>query len=49
MATSFDEITVRVLARTVVDRKEVREWLDEMGADQFEIPPEGVVSNPALL
>ena len=49
MATSFDEITVRVLARTVVDRKEVREWLDEMGADQFEIPPEGGVSNPALL
>ena len=49
MATSFDEITVRVLASTVVDRKAVREWLDEMGADEFEIPDEEIVSDPALL
>lgn len=49
MATSFDEITVRVLARTVVDRNAVREWLDEMGADEFEIPDEEAVSDPALL
>lgn len=49
MATSFDEISVRVLARTVVDREAVREWLDEMGADEFEIPPEEAVSDPALL
>lgn len=49
MAISFDEITVRVLANTVVDRKAVREWLDEMGADEFEIPNEEVVSDPALL
>lgn len=49
MATSFNEITVRVLAKTVVDRKAVREWLDEMGADEFEIPSEESVSDPALL
>lgn len=49
MATSFNEITVRVLARTVVDREAVREWLDEMGADEFEIPDEETVSDPALL
>lgn len=49
MATSFNEITVRVLARTVVDREAVREWLDEMGADEFEIPSEEAVSDPALL
>ena len=49
MATSFNEISVRVLARTVVDREAVREWLDEMGADEFEIPSEETVSDPALL
>ena len=49
MATSFNEITVRVLARTQVDRVAVREWLDEMGADEFEIPSEDAVSDPALL
>lgn len=49
MASSFDEITVRVLAKTVVDREAVREWLDEMGADEFEIPSEEAVSDPALL
>ncbi len=49
MASSFDEISVRVLASTVVDREEVREWLDEMGADEFEIPGEEAVSDPALL
>lgn len=45
----FNEISVRVLARTVVDRKAVREWLDEMGADAFEIPSEDAVTDPALL
>ncbi len=49
MATSFNEISVRVLARTRVDREAVREWLDEMGVDEFEIPPEEAVSDPALL
>jgi len=49
MAQSFNEISVHVLARTVVDRKAVRVWLDEMGADQFEIPSENIVSDPAFL
>lgn len=49
MATSFNEISVRVLARTTVDREAVREWLDEMGADEFEIPSKEAVSDPALL
>lgn len=49
MATSFNEISVRILARTTVDREAVREWLDEMGADEFEIPSEEAVSDPALL
>lgn len=49
MATSFAEISVHTLARTVVDRNAVRVWLDEMGADEFEIPEEEEVSDPALL
>lgn len=49
MAHSFNEITVRVLAETKVNREAVREWLDEMGADEFDIPPEETVSDPALL
>jgi len=50
MATSFDEISVRVLSKTVVDREAVREWLDEMGVSaEFEIPSEEIVSDPALL
>src|SRR3989344_9529865 len=49
MASWFNEITVRVLARTRVDRDAVREWLDEMGADEFKIPSEDAVSDPALL
>lgn len=49
MAQSFNEITVRVLARTKVDRQAVREWLDEMGADEFEIPSQEAVSDPSLL
>lgn len=49
MATSFNEISVRNIAKTVVDREEVRAWLDEMGANEFEIPEEDAVSDPALL
>jgi len=37
------------VAKTVVDRDEVKRWLDFVGADEFEIPPDGAVSNPALL
>jgi len=32
-----------------VDREEVRKWLDHLGAEDYEIPPDGAVSNPALL
>lgn len=49
MPKSFNEITVRALARTKVDRDAVREWLDEMGADEFDIPSEEATSDPALL
>lgn len=49
MATPFAEISVRVLARTVVDREAVRAWLDEMGASEFEVPGEESVTDPALL
>lgn len=49
MASSFNEITVHTLARTQVDREAVRVWLDELGADEFEIPPEEAVSDAALL
>jgi thymidylate synthase (FAD) len=37
------------IARTVVDREEVRRWLDHVGAENFTIPEDGAVSNPALL
>jgi thymidylate synthase (FAD) len=49
MPESFNEISVYVLARTQVDRSAVRAWLDEMGADEFEIPAEEAVTDPALL
>ena len=37
------------IARTQVDREQVRRWLDHVGAEKFEIPTEGAVSDPALL
>ena len=37
------------IARTMVDREAVRRWLDRIGADSYEIPEEGAVSDPALL
>lgn len=37
------------IGRTQVDREEVRRWLDYVGAENYEIPQEGTVSNPALL
>lgn len=49
MASSFNDISVHTLARTKVDREAVRIWLDEMGADEFEIPSEEAVTDPALL
>ncbi len=49
MAAFFDDIRVHVLARTRVDREAVRAWLDDLGADEFEIPSEETVTDPALL
>lgn len=49
MAKSFDKIRVFNIARTVVDREVVRAWLDDLGANEFEIPEEEAVNDPALL
>jgi thymidylate synthase (FAD) len=37
------------IARTQVDKDEVRRWLDHIGAEDYVIPDDGAVSNPALL
>lgn len=42
-------IEVFNIARTQVDRDAVRRWLDHIGANEFEIPDDGGVSDPALL
>lgn len=49
MASSFNEIRVFQIAKTVVDREAVRLWLNDLGADEFEIPEQEAVSDPALL
>jgi thymidylate synthase (FAD) len=43
------QIEIFNIARTVIDREEVRRWLDHVGASNYEIPEDGAVSNPALL
>jgi thymidylate synthase (FAD) len=45
----FRDINVTCLARTTVDRANVRRWLDELGATAFEIPPPEQVCDSALL
>lgn len=42
------EIEVFNIARTQVDRLQVKRWLERLGADGYEIPSENVVSDPAL-
>jgi thymidylate synthase (FAD) len=37
------------IARSEVDREEVKRWTDFIGADEFELPEEESVTNPALL
>jgi len=37
------------IARTMVDRELVRKWLDHIGADDYNVPEQGAVSDPALL
>lgn len=49
MSMPFTEINPKCLAQTKVNREAVREWLDELGAYEFEIPPEDMISDPALL
>jgi len=49
MAESFDQIRVFRIAKSVVDREQVRAWLDDLGANEFVIPDEETVSDPALL
>jgi thymidylate synthase (FAD) len=43
------DIKVFPIAKTQVDRKEVRKWLDHIGADGYSLPEEGTVTDPALL
>jgi flavin-dependent thymidylate synthase len=43
------EIEVFHIARTQVDRNEVQRWLDFIGVQEYQIPDEETVSNPALL
>lgn len=37
------------IARTAVDRRAVRAWLDHLGASDFDIPPPDAATDPALL
>lgn len=43
------DIKVFQIARTAVDRDEVRRWLDHIGADGYELPDAATASDPALL
>ena len=49
MSAYFDEIDVRCLAQTRVNREAVTTWLEVLGADEFILPPEDQVADPALL
>jgi thymidylate synthase (FAD) len=42
-------IEVFHIAKTSVDRDQVKKWLDYLGANEFDVPQEGVVADPALL
>lgn len=42
-------IEIYPLAKTAIDRVEVRRWLDDMGAENFEIPSDEAASDGALL
>lgn len=43
------DIEVFCIAKTSVDKTEVQRWLDFVGADEYEIPPDESCSDPALL
>lgn len=42
-------IKVFRIGHTVVDKDEVARWMEHIGANEFEIPSDEVVTNPALL
>lgn len=43
------EIKLFRLAKTSVDREQVAAWMEWLGANEFEIPEDDVISDPALL
>lgn len=43
------DIEVFCIAKTSVDRQEVKRWIDHLGATGYDIPSEEAVTNPALL
>jgi thymidylate synthase (FAD) len=43
------EIGIFFIGRTTVDREEVRRWLDSVGVEDFTLPANEAVSDPALL
>lgn len=43
------EINIFKIAQTQVDHAQVEKWLESLNANNFEIPPEDEVSDPALL
>lgn len=49
--TQMSNVPIEIfnIARTIVDREEVRRWLDFLGAINYEIPEEDSATNPALL
>lgn len=49
MASRTQDIKIYNIARTVVDREEVQRWLNDIGAEDYEIPDESSASSPALL
>lgn len=42
-------IEVFRIGHTIVDKEEVARWMNHIGANEFEIPPDEAVTNPALL
>lgn len=43
------QIEIFPIAKTVVDREQVRKWLDHLGANEYEIPGEEAATDAALL
>lgn len=43
------EIEIYPLAKTAVDRAAVRQWLDDLGATNFEVPPDSAATDAAVI